>query len=307
MLEAALQRYFFRVTVSMKACRARARWAGVQHEASVTSATAKVKLERELNAAVTKKQFMTTLVAARKKVVQVRTKVRETAARTAAECRQYLSTRGASQLLPGPTARFWLVVLRTHGGAGLTLWKRKLSVAVCHSVFRKGARIGDVFLGITCAPSAELAPKAYRLAVYKRGVRVLVAAGIVRHIPPFHGYHTSSEYSGRPDRWYRPARAGDEETWTDAAGREWGKRQVGVRYGPKPEGHVWGTRDLTGNVPICSQFFRYNTSLEGAPDLPKPLAAHLEHWNGYGSKTICARGDIAAAKKLLRRLSPTTI
>ena len=197
--------------------------------------------------------------------------------KTAKNCRPLAAGAGRS-------ARVFLVVVANHNGFGLTVWKKQLSCALCHSGVRQSARPGDLVLAVSSVSTCytRVWPEAYRRAIKRRGDRVLAAGFQVRKCVPFEKYH-AGHWRHRPDSAYRPRQAGDGgRKWKDKRG-QWWVLHKSARRGTK---HEYGSRDLQGQVLLSSWYFRAGVDLQHAPTLPAFFSAELSRWPGRNYKLV---------------------
>jgi hypothetical protein len=202
-------------------------------------------------------------------------------------CRDPELIRWVSALCPLPPRQVWVAKLTLHRGAAPCVHGHLLDLALCLSLVRRGAAVGDVVLLISA--SRPVRPPVYVAAVAALGSRVVwVALAVFRvtAVLPLAAYYGGVAYRARPSAVYyvlpaarpgRPARPGGM---------------------PGPDGARWHTsldlgagaavamrRDLTGQVLLSSAWRAWGADLADAPFLPPALCA----W-------VAARGSLRGGR-----------
>ena len=181
----------------------------------------------------------------------------------------------------------WVVVAPIHAGFGLTVEQGVLSVAVCHSVVRGAANVGDLVLVVSPQPSQRTAPKEYREALCKlsRNSRVVVAGFRVAMGVAVRDYQ-AGRWRRRRDSLYRVAREGERACWKDASGQRWVKKTRAPHKLIEVLGHRMGDRDLRGQVLLGTRYFRSAVDLSAAPPIPPTLKNTMSSWGGRCCKKV---------------------
>ena len=199
------------------------------------------------------------------------------------------------------SARVGVVVMQRHLNMGQCYHRARLTVALCHSVARKGFDVGDSLLIVSPSPkqSRGCMPQEYKDAVKQSAGRALaMAMTIDNHYTPEQYY--TKEGLGRPDCIYRAVGADEAAGGTmfeDADGNQFVERSR-RRFGE----HKAHKRDLAGKILASRNFVRCPSDLAGAPCLPPALAnVFAGGFTGRGLKWLDGAA-LASARRLLSGL-----
>ena len=181
-----------------------------------------------------------------------------------------------------------------------------LTVAVCHSRFRRSARVGDILICVSTLNGVihtPLFPPAFSRAVRSlpHGSRAVLAVARVARMIPVAEYH-GPRANGRLDNWYRPARANDRAPLPPLIGA-WFSPRFRARFGAGPRPTA-ATHKRNLKFPVASSrcFWRSDGALARAPIWPQHLSqAVFRNWRGRGVK-ILQGASRCAAMAFLRRI-----
>jgi len=224
--------------------------------------------------------------------------------------------RNLNQLLRKPAGaagtrrRLLVVTARKHVGLNTCAGGGVLTVAVCHSRFRRSVRVGDILICVSTLNGViqtPLLPPAFSRAVCSlpRGSRAVLALARITRVIPVAKYH-GPRANGRLDNWYRPARANDRAPIRGDSG-EWFRPRFRARFGPGPRPTV-ATHKRNLKFPVASSrcFWRSDGALTRAPIWSRRLSQKLFQgaksvWKGRGVKILQGAAR-SAALTFLRRI-----
>ena len=179
-----------------------------------------------------------------------------------------------------PPSRAWVAKLPLHRGAAPCVHGGLLDMALCLSLVRSGAAVGDVVLCISASSPAR--PPGYVAAVASHGSRALwrcVAAFRVSRVLAPAAFFGGAAFRGRPSCVYRLLPEGSRAGVLGADGRRFALRprarwhsQADLRTTAPLARAAW-RRDLRGQVLLASAWRVWGSSLDGAPFLPPGLSA----------------------------------
>ena len=209
---------------------------------------------------------------------------------------------GARRRRPNPAqsvadgGRIFAVTCPKHVGLNMCVDQGRMTVAVCHSLFRRVAAVGDVVLFIAGAPRQDQRPPAFGHALRSvpAGRRLALGALRVDRVETAAAYQRTKTH--RLDRWYRPCRGRERAVCSAPGGGRFTLRHR-ARFGPGPRPRAaQHRRNLSHNVPSGTSFWRSDAHLLRAPLLPRTLANNIygKGWSGRGMKRLQGKGFKAA-------------
>jgi len=219
--------------------------------------------------------------------------------------------RNFNQLLRTPAGaagtrrRLLVVTARKHVGLNVCVEGGVLTVAVCHSRFRRCVRVGDILICVSTLNGVyktPLCPPAFSRAVNSlpRGSRAVLALARITRVIPAATYH-GPRGNGRLDNWYRPARATDRAPIIGGSGERFSAR-FRARFGPGPRPTA-ATHKRNLQFPVASSrcFWRSDGALTRAPIWGCRLTRTVfqgrnSMWRGRGVKSLrgAARSAVLA-------------